>query len=75
VLYGRDGATAAECAELQGVLHDFKASAELLGQSAHFADLIADCERHYPAYRCWLEEGRPLGSYKQYLEESGREGA
>ena len=69
VLWGRDGATAEQCVELQGLLADFREHTDRLQETTRYTDLIKDCELHFRSYREYLLAGRPGGSYEAYLRE------
>lgn len=73
VLFGNDGATSAECGELLERLAEFRQNVETIQEASRYAELIADCDLHFHAYREYLGAGRPGGSYEGFLRDrSGR---
>ena len=73
VLYGYDGATVDQCAELLQLLAEFKAHVDAISETDKYAELIRECDFHYIAYRDYLVEGSPGGSYEDFLKEQGDE--
>ena len=71
VLYGHNGATAEECAEL---LHDLSAYERLSvdpGPEEEDRELIAEARFHIPAYQHYLSENR-FRSYEAFLAANER---
>ncbi len=71
VLYGTDGASENECADLLARLSEFKAHVTVTRQEERFSELIRECEIHYNAYAAYLRSGPPYEGYQRYLERVG----
>jgi hypothetical protein len=71
VLYGHNGATIDQCADLQAQLEDFQALVIAHGIVGEYIDLIAECEQHYIAYPAYLAEVNNYESYADYLAKTG----
>lgn len=75
VLYGHNGASAAECVELQATLQDFEEHVSIVFAGAPdvgmYDELIAECRFHYPKYEAYRRLGHPGGSYASYLASLG----
>jgi hypothetical protein len=71
VLYGSDGASVEQCAELLAQLDEFIADARILNSELEHAQLIADCRFHYTQYRAYLVAKRFDGGYGAHLERLG----
>lgn len=72
VLFGHDGATPDECAELTRLISDFRDHVEILGETSRYAKLIDDCKYHYQTYRNYLSGGVLADSYTAFLAHYGR---
>jgi hypothetical protein len=70
VLFGMNGATIEQCAELQSCVADFRAHVAALGEENRHADLIHECAFHYAAYADYLRASPVPGGYEGFL--SGR---
>ena len=68
VLYGRDGATIQECGELLELLGEFRTHVAILEQEERVADLVAECDQHFRAYRDYLQDVPRVDSYERFLE-------
>lgn len=66
VLFGVDGASAAECGELEDLVEEL---AQLMddGETAEYAQLLGDARFHYRTYRNYLQQAE-RGGYQAYLE-------
>lgn len=69
VLYGHDGASIDECADLLAELDEFVIHAQLLGVADDHADLIADCRFHYNSYAQYLSDRNGAACYADYLSQ------
>lgn len=69
VLYGLDGATPDQCLEMDAELDEFGALVESAGLGARYAELIAECRRHFRGYREFLLHADEYGSYAEYLAQ------
>jgi hypothetical protein len=69
VLYGTDGATAAQCEELSRDLDEFRVLVTAAGETEQFAGLIAECDFHFRTYAEYLRstDVRPWG-YAAFIE-------
>ena len=68
VLYGMDGASIAECAELVEHIAEFKDVAERFGVYDNYKELIHDATFHYNAYSAYLQFGNYAGGYREFLK-------
>jgi hypothetical protein len=73
VLCGMDGATPEEIQYLLNELRQFKENVAMLGQQERFADLIRDCEFHYPTYAAYLRSPHPDTGYPDFLSHLGKQ--
>jgi hypothetical protein len=71
VLYGVDGATIAQCDKLLAELDEFRSLIAIEGRATEYAELVADCDLHFNAYKQYLLERPSQQSYSQYLEQRG----
>lgn len=69
VLYGNDGATVSECADLLSELDDFMQHANRLGVADDYADLIRDCRLHYKTYANYLADRCGAACYADFLSQ------
>ncbi len=69
VLYGPNGASAKECAELVTDLNEFEVLCRELGQDQSV--FIERCRWHFEHYPHYLERRRHFNSYAQYIEGRG----
>jgi hypothetical protein len=67
ILYGKDGATTAECEELLQLLAEFRGHAAALPETGRYAALIDECTEHYNAYRDYTRQGRAEDSYEVFF--------
>lgn len=67
VLYGPNGASLDQCAELQSLLSEFRAHVAILGEENRYADLIRKCTFHYAAYAEYLRAAPIPGGYQEFL--------
>ncbi len=72
VLYGHNGATVEECAELLEELSAYeRLSIEMVAEEED-RELIAQARFHIPAYRRYLSESHPFRSYEAFLAANER---
>ena len=71
VLYGYNGATIDQCADLRAQLEDFQALVSAHGVADEYTKLIAECEHHYVAYPAYLADMDNYESYADYLARTG----
>jgi|SRR6185369_11112668 len=69
ILYGSDGASAKECAELLANLNDFEVLSRELGRDD--ATFIEGCRWHFEHYTHYLGRRRHFVSYRKYIEDRG----
>jgi len=69
VLYGMNGASISECAELIQELDEFCGFVKADGREDDYRDLTEECRLHFSAYRDYLENRRLYASYASYLSE------
>ena len=69
VLHGNDGATPAQCLELQEWLDEFVELATTQNQVERYRHLIEKCRLHFWAYHEYLISQNQFGSYRDYLEK------
>lgn len=69
VLYGHDGASVDQCREMLGELDDFNHHAEVLGVTADYSDLVAQCHFHYNTYAEYLTDRGGASCYADYLSQ------
>lgn len=67
VLYGHDGATIEQCAELRADLDELESLVTAHGTRAEYEDLINDCRYHFTAYADYLARHLEFLSYEDYL--------
>ena len=68
VLYGQNGATAAECDLLTAELAAFRALIAADGCAAEHAALVDECALHFAAYQQYLPERPADGGYEGFLK-------
>ena len=69
VLYGTDGATTKQCAELLDDLNEFEALCRELGRDQGV--FIDDCRWHFEHYPHYLGRRRHFADYRKYIEDRG----
>lgn len=67
VLYGPNAASLKECEELLSLLHEFKHHVALTNQQERYAELLEECEYHYPAYARYLQTRQDGEGYELFL--------
>jgi hypothetical protein len=67
VLYGHDSASIEECTELLSSLDDFRSHLDVLGERSRYAELVANCQYHFEAYRKYLAVRLVGQSYAEFL--------
>ena len=67
VLWGANGATIAECAEMQEGLDEFEALCRRLELTDH-TDYIEACRWHFDHYPHYLSRRRHFASYETYVQ-------
>jgi len=75
VLYGMDGASPAECVELEEELDEFCRLVEAGWSGERFAELIRACRLHFRGYRDYLLHREQYSSYASYLAQLPSEGS
>ncbi|MGW0502794.1 hypothetical protein [Micromonospora sp. NPDC003241] len=68
VLWGADGATPAQCAEMMNGLDDFAGTCARLGLDDH-TDFIEDCRWHFDHYPHYLGRRRHFSDYPTYIRD------
>lgn len=73
VLYGHDGATLEQCAELRADLDEFESLVTAHGNRAKHEALITECRYHFTAYPDYLARRPEFRSYADYLTKMNPE--
>ncbi|MFJ1542515.1 hypothetical protein ACIODS_28655 [Micromonospora chalcea] len=68
VLWGADGATPAQCAEMLDGLDDFARTCARLGLDDH-TGFIEDCRWHFDHYPHYLSRRRHVADYPTYIRD------
>ncbi len=68
VLYGMDGASISECAELIEYIIEFQELVDRFGVRDNYRELIHDATFHYNAYRAYLQNGDYARGYRGFLK-------
>jgi hypothetical protein len=72
VLYGANGATEEQCAELMRDTYRLEQLATAVGEE--ISDLLQRCRWHYERYPHYLSRQRHFGSYEAYMVKYGAPG-